>query len=155
MQQNLPWNAPENQWAFSETIREYLNPDIGLTMTDKGYALSHYAGNSKFFKENTGTPINQITDGTSNTIMAGEIMDGFPPWAYPRNVRDPAAGIKGDNLTFGGPRGDGAFFLNADGTVVFISDSVDPKVLEALSTPAGGEPTPEVPKARISPRDPY
>ena len=36
--------------------------------------------------------LRDITDGTSNTMMAGEVAVGFKPWGDPSNVRDPAAG---------------------------------------------------------------
>ena len=82
----------------------------------------------------------EVNDGTANTIMLGEVSDGFGPWGRPRNVRDPAAGVRRGADTFGGPasRG-GTYFGMADGSVRLIDDNVDPNVLWELSTPNGGE----------------
>lgn len=148
----LPWNAQENQWPMGEGIWQYVNPAITQTHTDSGYALSHYAGNSQVFPDNQGLAYEEIVDGTSNTVIAGEVVDGFAPWGYPRNVRDPADGLHGDSRTFGslGKKG-GVMFLKADGSTVFVNNDVDPSVLKALSTPAGGEETPEMPSMRNPP----
>ncbi|TWU07225.1 hypothetical protein CA54_56300 [Symmachiella macrocystis] len=149
---DLPWNDVENQWAFDEVIREYVNPSIPMTHTGNGYALSHLAGNSQVFPDNQGLAFKEIVDGTSNTVIAGEVVDGFAPWGYPRNVRNPADGLQGDSLTFGSlGKSDGVMFLKADGSTVFLNQDIDPSVLKALSTPAGGEETPEMPRMRNSP----
>ena len=46
------------------------------------------------------------------------------------------------NRQFGGNHPGGANVLFADGSARFISESIDPKVFEALSTMAGGEAVP-------------
>ena len=81
-----------------------------------------------------------IKDGTSTTIMAGEIADRFPAWGQPGNWRDPALGVNHRPDGFGGPSPGGANFLFADGSVRFIKNSTKLQVLKALSTPAGAEP---------------
>lgn len=140
---NTAWNAPEqNQWIFQQSIREYRMPGIPESFDLSGYSISHYAGNSRAFRDNVGLSIREIVDGTSNTIFAGEVIDGFKPWGDPTNRRDPAAGLTGTPETFGSYNGV-VLFLKADGSVVPISPNVDPQVLKALSTPDGGEPLPD------------
>ncbi len=82
---------------------------------------------------------NDVRDGTATTIMAGEVTTGFKAWGDPRNWRDLRLGLNQDPEGFASPSPGGVNFLMVDGSVRFIKNSVDPKVLKALSTPAGGE----------------
>jgi prepilin-type processing-associated H-X9-DG protein len=81
----------------------------------------------------------EVTDGESNTLMAGEVKSRFKPWGDPTNWRDPSLGINRSPDGFGGPFEGGASFLFVDGSVRFIKNTIDPSVLKALSTPQGGE----------------
>ena len=104
--------------------------------------------------------IGEVFDGTSNTLMVGEVTGGEPgshqgpTWAA-YVLRSTFGGING----FGSIPGDGQYiladnpeqsfssyhpggchFLMADGSVHFISENIDQEILEALTTRAGGEP---------------
>ncbi len=100
-----------------------------------------------------------IIDGTSNTLMIGEItgnhrsttgLNGNSYAAY--NVFDTSSGINGSTTIPGGattfafrPQGfssfhaGGAHFGMCDGSVQFLSENIDQGVLAALTTRAGGE----------------
>ncbi len=54
-----------------------------------------------------------------------------------------AIGINQGPKSFGSPFFGGCNMLLADGSVLFISESIAPDVLKALSTPASGERVPE------------
>jgi hypothetical protein len=85
-----------------------------------------------------------VKDGLSNTILGGEVIANFKPWGDPVNWRDPADGLAKSPDGFGGPWKGGftnIFFM--DGAVRTIRNDIDPQVLKALSTPAGGEDTRE------------
>ena len=104
----------------------------------------------------------EMFDGSSNTLMVGEITGGEPgtfvghPWVT-FNLFDTSLGINGSNTI----PGDGAFayaafstgqrsfssyhpggchFALVDGSVHFISATVDADVLTGLTTRGGGEP---------------
>ena len=139
IQKEIPWDDPLNAPNFQYAVPQYLNAVIGATHDVSGYALSHYAANAGLFGKNQGHAKPQIIDGASNTIMSGEVINGFKPWGHPANWRDPGLGITGAVDTFGGPGGKGAQFLMSDGAVRFISDKIDKQILKALSTPAGKE----------------
>jgi hypothetical protein len=85
-------------------------------------------------------PFSEITDGTSNAILAGEVNANFEPWGKPGNCRDPRLGLNKSPHGFGSPFIGGGHFLMADGAVKFISENIDPQVLKAIATPDGGEP---------------
>ena len=140
---NQPWTAPKNQLVFQSVIPAFLNPNIGPVVSNVvgGFGSSHYAGNSQVLKKNEGTKIFNIVDGTSNTILAGEVSGGFMAWGDPENRRDPANGLGTAPNQFGGPasgRG-GVNMLLADGSVRFISENINPQTLKALASPDGNE----------------
>ncbi len=140
--QSAAWDDPRNRMAFTIPVTTYHNPQLGAPgqrFTTDGLATSHYAMNSKFGGPNQALQLSKIIDGTSNTLMAGEVGSGFLAWGDPQNARDPAQGLGASSNQFGGAFKGGAHMLLGDGAVKFISESVDPKVLEALSTPGGNE----------------
>lgn len=140
---NVPWDDSANAAAFKREVAVYLDPEIEEKYDTAGYALSHYAGNKHFFQKNKSLFIVDVTDGTINTIMAGEVSQGFTAWGDPTNLRDPAIGLNAGENSFGRRAGSGAQFLFVDGSVHFISNTVDHGVLAALSTPSGGEVVPD------------
>jgi Protein of unknown function (DUF1559) len=138
---NVSWTDPINRPYYSTVVPTYLHASIpDSPVNAQGLAVSHYAGNSQLFLPNGNMGIRDITDGTSNTAMAGEVAAGFKPWADPSNLRDPAAGLGVGPDTFSGPAGqNGTNLLMGDGAVHFFNNNVSPTVLQAIATPNGGE----------------
>ena len=140
---NEPWTSPTNQAVFHSVVPAYLNPNVGTENSTIGsLGAAHYAGNSQVLKANGHDGIAYIRDGSSNTILAGEVSGGFMAWGDPENRRDPANGFGTAPNQFGSPatgRG-GVNMLMADGAVRFISDNINPQTLKALASPAGKEP---------------
>lgn len=137
-----PWDDLSNLAATKGDVQAYLIPvpGFGADREKAGRGLSHYEGNARVVGGTRGLRLAQVTDGTSSTILAGESAGGHLPWAMPGHARDPADGINRDPLRgFGGPFPGGANVILLDGSVRFIKHTIDPAVLKALSTPAGGE----------------
>src|SRR5262249_17290045 len=91
----------------------------------------------------------EITDGTSTTILLAEAT-GRPGVAWsspliPANLRHVFPGS-------GGPHRNGTPACMADGSVHFLSSSIDLRILGRLATRAGGEP---VGVADFRPGGPY
>lgn len=134
------WDDPANARILSTDIPGYQNPRVHETWDARGYALIHYAGNVRLLGRTPALAPEDVTDGAASTLMIGEIDAGFPAWADPDNLRDPAAGLHGGPHKFGGPWSDGGtIFAFADGGVRIIGDDIAPQLLKAIATPDGGE----------------
>ena len=118
-------------------------------------------GNGIFFRTDYKRPLTMvsITDGTSNTFMIGEDVPqynihcdwpffnhatgtcaiplnyGIPPQTDPKGARD-----WHNVYSFRSRHTNGANFAYADGSVQFISQSIDMQVYMATATYQGGEP---------------
>ncbi len=146
IQTNLPWDAEQNREFYSTQQRFFVNPGLYLLdprgkfkYDERGYALNNYSANQLMMPDGRVFRNVDVPDGTSQTILLGEIRENFQPWAKPGNVRDVTLGINQDPNGFGGPFEEGCQFAMVDGSVMFIDEKIDPKVLEALATPSGGE----------------
>lgn len=139
-----PWNSPQNQPPMQTLVRVYQLRHPRLEDEDAaGYPLAHYAANQQVIGGTGQMTLAEIRDGTSNTILSGEVAENNVPWGRPRNWRDPRLGINRSPDGFGAPWRGGAQFGLADGSVRFLNNNVAPEVLQALSTPNGGEALPE------------
>lgn len=139
-----PWDDPVNVPQFKKLKWDMLNPNFTTdTWRDAdGYGLSHYSANERVLGPGGVSTFDAIADGTSNTLLLGEVDANFEPWGKPGNWRDPAAGLNRSPHGFGCPRGSRlVYFVMADGSVRQLSDNIDPEVLRALATPTGGDST--------------
>jgi hypothetical protein len=104
-------------------------------------------------------PIRRITDGLSNTLLAGEVRDSHTDvstniWTRASRLQDclrstqnpvntpPGTGeflSSGRNAAFGSEHPGGALFLFGDSHVTLIPDEVDQTTYRASSTREGGE----------------
>jgi hypothetical protein len=137
-----PWDDAVNQEIFKCVLPDFINPDFRTApiVDEEGYGLNHYSGNGRVLKTGEGMALSEIKDGAANTILLGEVSDGFSPWGQPGNVRDPARGVGRGVDDFGGPRRrGGTVFGMADGAVRMIADEADAEVLRALATPDGDD----------------
>lgn len=126
------WDSPKNSAQYRGVIRNYLRPDARVLRDDRGFALSHVAGNVNVFCD--GFPnIADLKAGGSQVMLAGEVASGFKAWGDPTNLRDPAHPFDGSPEAFGSPKGGGATVLMMDGSVKFVTDRADPSILRALA----------------------
>ena len=108
-----------------------------------GYSPAHYAGSVHVQKPTGGIRYRDMIDGSSNLIVAGEVSTGFSAWGAPGNLRDPALGFGDAPDKLGSPYPEVAVLMG-DGAVRPLSKDVAPEILQALSTPGGGEDMQEI-----------
>lgn len=111
--------------------------------------FSHYARVTGAHTAGGAIPARDITDGTSNTGMVVEACGVDRVWTNPVDVDIDSQPI-GINLPsdrrFQSPgwisshHSGGAHIAMADGSVRFVNEKIDPKLLKALVTIDGGEP---------------
>ena len=119
---SIPWNDLRNAHAYQIEVPQYLRPGIPTTRNAAGYALSHYAANVYMLGGDHPRKFEEVSDGTANTLMAGEVAAEFKAWGDPTNWRDPTLGF---NRTpgFRQPVLYGVNFLMVDGSVRFIKNT--------------------------------
>ncbi len=135
---SIPWDDQINKPQYSTVVQTFLSPQYEEKTNVSGYALAHFVPNVNLVRDGKPLTFNEVTDGTSNTVLAGQVNANFPAWGSPNNGRDPAAGYRGGPNAFGGRQG-GALVLMLDGSVRFISENIAPATAKAIATPDGGE----------------
>lgn len=133
------WNSDVNREWFTQRLQVYENPGLRHVETVDGSGPAHYAMNMHLAGVGKPVAFSDVFDGTAKTIWIGEINEGIPPWGRPGNWRDPAIGLGTSPHGFSAVWPGGGQFTFVDGSVHFLSDQIDPEVLRALATPAGGE----------------
>jgi len=132
---HLDWNHPKNVPAFRRFVPHYLSPEFGVLRESRGYAVSHYAGNVRFF-EPQPPKLEVLKKRGQNMVVCGEVSHDFMAWGDPANLRDPTLGINRSPTGFGNADERGAIFLMADGSTRLLSSNIDPRVLDALASSA-------------------
>jgi prepilin-type processing-associated H-X9-DG protein len=123
------------------------DPGDDMAMTDYGgmfgwASFPTYANGVMLYDESIS--LRQVTDGSAHTIVVAEdtgrgtSMNG--PWADGENIFDAGLAINQlQNNEIWSDHPDGAQVLLCDGSVQFLSESLDLSVLAALCTRAGGD----------------
>jgi Protein of unknown function (DUF1559) len=132
-----PWDSPNNRPLIDKIPKIYRSP----LSKNKEPGRTNYllpVGNGAGFSADKPTTMKDITDGTANTIMLVEVDDDHAAiWTKPDDWQfDPDKPAQGLGNFYNG-RFQVGFF---DNHTTFLPISIDPKILKALFTRAGGEP---------------
>ncbi len=130
-----PWDSEHNMKLIPLMPRVYANPSSPARPGMANYLT--VCGKGLMFDGEKGRRPADIIDGTSNTIMVVEADDDHAViWTRPEDWQfDPQQPMAG--LGHAHPTGFNAAF--ADGSVRFLSGSIDAKLFQAMLTIAGGE----------------
>lgn len=147
-----PYDHLLNLPIMSRPVDTFLSPGVPHEPTLSGLATTHFAGvggqreddsgmfHLGIFDRNSGVRRVDVVDGLSNTFVAGEINQNYPPWGDPENWRQIDAPLNEHPYGFGNATRTGAHFLMADGSVRFIPNATSMDVLRKLATRDGREP---------------
>jgi hypothetical protein len=131
------WDDPVNAELFRTPTRyrAELISRRELIKTVDGWPVIHVSMNSRLYADDHLLTIDDVAraDGTSNTLLFGQISDGFPPWGKPGNARDFALGLRADARTFGWKGNYQTVVGFCDGSATTINNDIDPKVLKSLA----------------------
>ena len=150
--QEQEWDSETNLPIAETDLRTYRCPTRPTRMDVAKRYFSDYlmlTGTGAFSLPNRPSRLQTITDGSSNTLAVTEATGLKIVWTEPRDFETDSQPI-GINLAgdeHSESRGiassrhpNGAHVLFADGTVKLLDENIDPQVLKALTTIAGGEP---------------
>jgi len=131
---NKPWDAPENQ-IFANTVVPAFS--CASHPSGESPAFTHYmviVGPNTMFPGSTPVGFADILDGTSNTIMVVEVRDQQVPWMQPDDLSldQMTMAINQGSNTPGSYHPGGVNAALGDGSVRFISQTIDPNTLNFL-----------------------
>ncbi len=133
-----PWDSEHNKKLITTIPRTYMCPSGSAELFREGktpYLAPR--GDSAMFPGLKGTKLQEITDGTSNTILIVEGNDeAAVPWTKPD---DWEVGAAPSLKALAGHHPGGINVLFGDGSVRFLRETIDAKMIKALFTRNGGE----------------
>ncbi len=151
----LSWDDGPNRGVQKQKLPYYACPSRPHSFDADGRFLTSYllpTGAGAAFDGPKGIPISAIKDGTSNTLIVVEACGSNVVWTEPRDQPVAAAAMsvngpgqrpgESDSL-ISSYHTAGAQVALADGSVHFISESTDARVLRALLSIDGGEEIPD------------
>jgi hypothetical protein len=158
-QWDRPWHDPLNDRFVRRRIGAFQNPTIADVVGQDGYPAGHFAGmagvgadaaelpvhhgRAGIFGFHRTTRVEDVRDGTANTIMIAGVRSRLASWAAggAATIRPFAHEpyINGPD-GFGTGQQDGMFVLIADGSVRFLSRDIDPVILRRMAAMADGLP---------------
>jgi hypothetical protein len=145
---NEPWDGPNNRKLLERMPDIYRCPsDTHAPPGTTNYVA--VIGNETAWPFAQSRALKDFADGLSNTLLVVETTDRNIPWLAPIDLDfaylDPRInppskyGIASQHPGHKSWPG-GANVLIADGAVRYFQDTIDPKLVRALLTVAGGEP---------------
>src|SRR5262249_53335187 len=129
---NEPWDSEHNKKLAETRIKTYTLP----LSKEEPAGITHYralVGGGAMVELNKEVRFAVVTAVLSNTLMVVEAKEGVP-WTKPDEVDYAPPKLPAIGYFKNGFNG-----LLGDGSVRWIKPTIDPKVLHALITRAGGE----------------
>ncbi|MGD0383860.1 MAG: DUF1559 domain-containing protein [Thermoguttaceae bacterium] len=137
-----PWDSPNNRKLLNKMPDVYRGPTDKFGSTNASYFA--LVGQGTMFDGKDGTRIQEVRDGTSNTILLVEAKRDIP-WTKPEDI---AYDSDKPLPELGGYFDYGFHTVFADGSVHFIPKTVSENVMRLLINKNDGQPVQLPPEAR-------
>ena len=128
----VPWEHPRNRRVFRIEYPTFLMASVAETHTVEGDALTHFMANPNFLHRNSSVTLDDMTAGTGNSWLLGSAAGNYQPYGYQFNWRALTTLNSGPN-SYGRHTNDGAHILIADGSVRFLNQAQDGRLLSQLA----------------------
>jgi prepilin-type processing-associated H-X9-DG protein len=137
-----PWDGPNNSRLLTRMPAVFACPSQA-NPNAPGRTTTAYAavfGEQCIFRGSEPVKILDVTDGASNTMMVGEAEGANIPWMKPADIDITKHPSLGDRDGFSSNHTGGVNVVMCDGSVRFITLTINPQTLKAIFTRNGGEP---------------
>lgn len=143
-----PWDSPKNLALASQMPAVYRNPFRKDSNPTTSYMV--ITGLGTIFEGPRSARFADVLDGTSNTILAVEVVNSNTPWTEPKdldyNTMPLSINASQDGNCISSVHPDGAFVALVDGYVGLLRNDLPPETLRMLIERADGQMVPEVPE---------
>lgn len=127
---DVSWEHPFNVGQFRANMPVYRMPGRDDIYTSEGWTVTHYAANSVLLNQGRYIKSKDLPAEWASIIIAGEVSTQIAPFGYTQNWRAVTFPIG----SVGGFNGwsDGTQFVMGDGSVRWLSNATNARVVEAL-----------------------
>jgi hypothetical protein len=154
-----PWSSPRNDLFVRQQIPDFLNPALDARVSPRNYPATHFVGVAGVGEDAADLPVNHpragifgnsrttrledVHDGASNTLMVLGVTNDLGSWAAGGTAtvraltREPY--VNGPD-GFGTGQADRMMVLKADGSVVELSSTTDPRIFRRMAAMSDGLP---------------
>jgi hypothetical protein len=141
---NSPWDSPQNRRLSQFVIPVYGCPSNEGSDRTKTSVMA-IVGPGTIFEGADPIAMKHILDGTSNTILVVEVKDSTTNWMEPRDLdlESMTLAINAGPNEIGSHHPGGAQVALGDGSVRFIPETIESRILRLLITRNDGEVIPE------------
>lgn len=137
-----PWDSPGNRKLVRQMPPLFACPSRHPGVSTGLTSFVAVTGPRTAFPDGRTVELDDITDGSSSTIMVAEVENVDIAWTEPRDLDVRAMSFRVNDPKRAGissPHPGGAHVAFADGGKRFLRDRVTPAALRALCTIDGGE----------------
>ena len=124
-------------------------PGADESPTADGFSVTHYMGNPNIFHRVSTVSLSDLPEDASNHWFVGEVSGNYQPWGCQFNWRPISLPFNSGDGSFGRPTGDGVQICLTDGSVTWLANEVDGRIVNSF---ANAEPIADIQLTQIPDR---